>query len=65
MSEKFQDIVKAAPPSLESDGGPERPLSFNEWFLSLPAGRQEVLREDKWMLAEAAFSAGIEQGSQR
>jgi hypothetical protein len=32
--------------------------SFNEWFLSLPEGQQKVLREDKWMLAEAAYQAG-------
>ena len=34
------------------------PLSFNEWFDSLEPGRQAVLREDKWMLAKAAFEAG-------
>ena len=31
---------------------------LNDWFLSLPAGRQAVLLEDKWMLAGAAFLAG-------
>ena len=31
---------------------------INDWFLSLPAGRQAVLLEDKWMLAGAAFLAG-------
>jgi hypothetical protein len=31
---------------------------LNDWFLSLPEGRQKVLVEDKWMLAEAAFEAG-------
>jgi hypothetical protein len=33
--------------------------SFNGWFLSLPAERQAILREDRWMLAEAAFNAGL------
>lgn len=33
-------------------------LTFNEWFLSLPEGRQAILREDKWMLADAAFEGG-------
>jgi hypothetical protein len=31
---------------------------LNDWFLSLPTGRQAVLLEDKWMLAGAAFLAG-------
>jgi len=30
----------------------------NSWFLSLPEGRQAVLRDDKWMLASAAYEAG-------
>ncbi|MFV1944031.1 hypothetical protein VPH49_24855 [Pseudomonas luteola] len=34
--------------------------TLNEWFLSLEEGRQAVLREDKWMLAENAYQAGIE-----
>ncbi len=33
-------------------------MTFNQWFLSLEEGRQEVLREDKWLLASAAFEAG-------
>lgn len=32
--------------------------SLNEWFLSLGEGRQKILLEDKWMLANAAFEAG-------
>lgn len=35
-------------------------MTLNEWFLSLPEGRQKVLREDKWMLAEAAWEAAKE-----
>ncbi|MDR0203543.1 MAG: hypothetical protein LBJ40_15455 [Delftia acidovorans] len=30
----------------------------NSWFASLPEGRQAVLRDDKWMLASAAYEAG-------
>lgn len=41
----------------------ELPLSFNAWFISLPEGRQAILREDKWMLAQAAFDAGINLGT--
>lgn len=37
-------------------------MSANPWFLALPAGRQAVLREDKWMLADAAFAAGLAEG---
>lgn len=32
--------------------------NLNDWFLSLPEGRQAVLRQDKWSLAHAAFEAG-------
>ena len=37
-------------------------MTFNEWWLSLPSGRQKVLIEDKWMLADNAFQAGQAQG---
>lgn len=32
--------------------------TFNEWYLSLEKDRQQVLRDDKWMMANAAFEAG-------
>lgn len=35
----------------------------NSWFASLPEGRQAVLRDDKWMLASAAYEAGRESCS--
>jgi len=35
----------------------------NRWFIGLEKGKQEVLLEDKWMLANAAFLAGKEQAS--
>lgn len=38
------------------------PSALNDWFLSLPKGRQDILKDDKWMLAEAAFRYGIEVG---
>lgn len=41
----------------------KRPPSFNAWFTSLPEGRQAILRDDKWMLAQAAFDAGMNLGS--
>ncbi|MFK4132453.1 hypothetical protein ACI2KR_09260 [Pseudomonas luteola] len=36
--------------------------SFNEVFLQQEEGRQKVLREDKWMLADFAYNAGIKEG---
>lgn len=39
--------------------------SFNEWLLSLPEGRRNVLREDKWMLASAAWEAAIKLMEER
>lgn len=35
-------------------------MNVNQWFLSLAPERQAVLREDKWMLAEAASQAATE-----
>lgn len=45
-------------------GNPEVFESVNQWFLSLPAERQAILRDDKWMLAEAAFAQGRVIGRQ-
>jgi hypothetical protein len=39
---------------------PPSSTAMNDWFLTLPPERQAILREDKWMLAEAAFAAGRE-----
>lgn len=39
-----------------------RPQTFDEWFLSLKKERRQILREDKWMLAQAAFTAGVQVG---
>lgn len=33
-------------------------LDVNAWFCSLPQERQKVLRDDKWLFANAAFKAG-------
>jgi hypothetical protein len=35
-------------------------MDVNKWFLSLPPERQAMLREDKWMLANAAAQAATE-----
>lgn len=39
-------------------------MTFDEWWLSLPIGRQKVLIEDKWMLANAAFEASQESNKE-
>ena len=51
------DCPPAAPvqPVAWSDA---KQAEINDWFLSLPAGRQAVLLENKWTLAGAAFLAG-------
>jgi hypothetical protein len=55
LEENFHDLVlKGAP----VESGEQAPC-LNDWFLSLEPGRQSVLREDKWMLANAAFEAGL------
>lgn len=38
-------------------------MTFNEWFMSLSINRQMVLRGDMWMLASAAFEAGLSEGN--
>jgi hypothetical protein len=39
------------------DREPYRHSSLIAWFEALPAERQAVLKEDRWLLAEAAFAA--------
>lgn len=48
--------AQAALPAQSWDDAKQAEL--NDWFLSLPEGRQRVLVQDKWMLAAAAFDAG-------
>jgi hypothetical protein len=43
---------------------PDVPQSLNEWFCALPSGRQAILASDKWMLAEAAYQAGMAASAQ-
>ena len=33
---------------------------FDQWYEALEQGRKDVLLDDKWMLARAAYKAGIE-----
>ncbi|WP_223275124.1 hypothetical protein [Delftia tsuruhatensis] len=56
----IQDAALApAAPALEAPAH----QCCNSWFLSLPEGRQAVLRENQWMLADAAYQAGRESRS--
>lgn len=41
-----------------SDSEDAQAARINDWFLSLPEGRQAFLLTDKWILAHAAFKAG-------
>lgn len=52
------DMATAAAQGFRDGQAAVEHQSLNEWFLSLEPGRQAVLREDKWMLANAAFEAG-------
>lgn len=54
MAQRFARL--AAAPALEAPAH----QCCNSWFLSLPEGRQAVLRENQWMLADAAYQAGRE-----
>lgn len=57
LAEPNADEAGAAEPA---DLSVAKAFDLNSWFLSLPAERQKIIREDKWMLAEAAFAAGLE-----
>ena len=35
-------------------------MDLNDWFLNLPPERQAILREDRWMLARAAWEAATQ-----
>jgi hypothetical protein len=52
------DMATAAAQGFRDGQAAVEHQSLNEWFLSLEPGRQAVRREDKWMLANAAFEAG-------
>jgi len=52
------DMATAAAQGFRDGQAAVEHQSLNEWFASLEPGRQAVLREDKWMLANAAFEAG-------
>lgn len=55
----MRTLLQAAAPALEAPSH----QCCNLWFLSLPEGRQAVLRENQWMLADAAYQAGRESRS--
>ncbi|WP_278536123.1 hypothetical protein [Delftia acidovorans] len=52
----------AAAPTAQAAPALEAPAHqcCNSWFLSPPEGRQAVLRDNQWMLADAAYEAGGE-----
>ncbi|EMM5100427.1 hypothetical protein ACK249_003774 [Pseudomonas aeruginosa] len=53
-------------PVTPTSSAPTQPKPFsnvNDWFLAQEPSRQDVLREDKWMLASAAFDAGLRSGA--
>ena len=51
-------LVEKAKNNAREPAVPRGFATLNEWFLSLPDQRQAQLRDDKWMLACAAFEAG-------
>ena len=38
---------------------------FDQWYEALEQGRKDVLLDDKWMLARAAYKAGIESAGSK
>lgn len=57
----LSDLLASTPAQPAQKPAPwneSKQAALNDWFLSLPDGRREVLLQDKWMLAGAAFEAG-------
>lgn len=55
--DKAEALVEKAKNCAKESAVPQGFATLNEWFLSLPEQRQVQLRDDKWMLANAAFMA--------
>lgn len=54
------DKPNTQPEPAAAHGAAGHRQTMDGWFLSLPPGRQAVLIEDKWRLAQAAFIAGAQ-----
>jgi hypothetical protein len=63
LCQRLADRLKGDPGQALTSGTDREPPHLNGWFLSLEPQRQAVLREDKWMLADAAFRAGFNLGA--
>lgn len=63
LCQRLTERLKAEPGQAQASVANREPPHLNTWFLSLEPPRQAVLREDKWMLAEAAFRAGFNLGT--
>lgn len=67
VQKKFFDLIRGFGALMNDavSGHPlngHSPLSFNAWFLTLEKGRQEILKDDKWLLADSAYEAGVIEG---
>jgi hypothetical protein len=58
--DEYNELAAAQPEAVQEPvaWSDAKQSELNDWFLSLPTERQDVLLEDKWMLAGAAFLAG-------
>lgn len=63
LCQRLTERLKGDPGQAQASVTDREPPHLNTWFLSLEPPRQAVLREDKWMLAEAAFRAGFNLGT--
>ncbi len=63
LCQRLSERLKGEPDQAPASRTDREPPHLNAWFLSLEPQRQAVLREDTWMLADAAFRAGFNLGT--
>jgi hypothetical protein len=57
----LKNLLAKSKSEVKAQGVPQlNTASMNDWFLSLAEGHRNVLRDDKWALANAAFTGGYQ-----
>jgi len=62
LCQRLAKRLQGAPGQESESASKFKPPHFNDWLLSLPAGRRDVIKDDKWMLADFSFRSGFDLG---